>query len=57
MSPRIIHRRPWSTPQRDVIHAAHADDTSPCYAGSYNFSDRCGWCYLGAGHTTEAHRG
>lgn len=55
IEPTAAHRRHWSTTQREVIHAARAEDTSPLYAGEYN--DRCGWCYLGAGHTTEAHRG
>jgi hypothetical protein len=37
-----------------TVHAAHHGDDSPIWTGEYN--PRCVCCYLGFGHTTEAHQ-
>lgn len=38
------------------VHLAGPDDTTPGHV-TYptGYDSRCGWCYLGAPHTTAAH--
>jgi hypothetical protein len=39
-----------------AVHLASADDKSPAHM-TYptGYDSRCGWCYLGANHSTAAH--
>ena len=37
------------------MHAAGEGDTSPEHWIYGGYDDRCGWCYLGAPHTSSAH--
>jgi hypothetical protein len=38
----------------DLLFAASMSDQSPIYLGPYN--GNCSCCWLGFGHTTEAHK-
>lgn len=39
-----------------TVHAARIGDTSPTHS-TYptGYDSACGWCWLGAGHTVDAH--
>lgn len=39
-----------------VVHVVNAEDDSPCHS-TYRtgYDSRCGWCYLGANHSTAEH--
>lgn len=39
-----------------VVHVVNAEDDSPCHSTYRSGYDaRCGWCYLGANHSTAEH--
>ena len=37
------------------LHAAGWRDTSAAWSTAGNYESSCGWCYLGTGHTADAH--
>lgn len=37
------------------LHAAGRRDDSRGFSITRGYDSTCSWCYLGAGHTTEAH--
>lgn len=40
-----------------VVHLHDAHDVSPAWVAVGRDADpRCGWCYLGANHSADAHR-
>lgn len=42
--------------EASYLHAAGRDDVSNSHSMyPFGYDSRCGWCFLGAGHTDEAH--
>lgn len=51
-----VRRRRWSDGGLDHVHLSGPTDTSPVHS-TYptGYRSGCGWCWLGAPHTADAH--
>lgn len=50
--PKYVRRRTYSDGGADHLHLTGPDDVSHVHLG---YVPACGWCWLGAGHTHDAH--
>lgn len=54
---RVVHGETTSGGHQLVIHLADAHDTSgPHRTYPTGYDSRCGWCWLGANHSENAHK-
>lgn len=53
-----LHDDGYPSTCRDSFHAASLTDTSSpwdCSGSGTGYDPACGWCWLGASHTADAH--
>lgn len=50
---RVVHGEVTSGGHPLSIHLSGKGDTSPAYRGPY--AGKCGWCWLNANHSEQAH--
>jgi hypothetical protein len=54
---RVVHGEVTSGGHQLSIHLAGREDTSEAHRTyPIGYDSRCGWCYLGANHSEDAHQ-